>query len=112
MSEKKILNLTLNKQWFDLILLGQKKQEYREYKKHWCSRLLDKDGNLKSFDEVHFTNGYGSTKPFVSVEFKSIAIVNGMHHEPKNDEPLNSLSRYFVIHLGKVLRCKNIKIHS
>jgi hypothetical protein len=29
----KILHLTLNKKWFDMILLGEKKEEYREINK-------------------------------------------------------------------------------
>lgn len=41
----RILNLTLKKQWFDLISKGIKLEEYREVKAYWAKRLLlDKDG--------------------------------------------------------------------
>ena len=32
---EKVLHLTLKKEWFDLILSGDKKIEYREIKNHW-----------------------------------------------------------------------------
>lgn len=43
----KILHLTLKKKWFDMILSGEKKAEYREIKDHWARRLvtsLDSEG--------------------------------------------------------------------
>ncbi len=36
----KILKLTLKKKWFDLILSGDKKEEYREIKPYWVRRLF------------------------------------------------------------------------
>lgn len=38
----KILHLTLKKQWFDMIKSGEKKEEYRELKKYWGSRFLQR----------------------------------------------------------------------
>lgn len=35
------LHLTLKKQWFDMILSGEKKEEYREIKPYWLRRFLD-----------------------------------------------------------------------
>lgn len=59
---EKILHLTLKKQWFDLIRSGQKKQEFREVKPHWFSRLVDYDkqevkenyDNLQDYMDNHF----------------------------------------------------------
>jgi len=48
-----ILHLTLKRKWFDMILSGEKKEEYREIKPYWRKRLL-----RKSFDAIHFRNGY------------------------------------------------------
>lgn len=36
----KILRLTLKKKWFDMILRGEKKFEYRDIKRHFISRLM------------------------------------------------------------------------
>ena len=35
----KILHLTLKKQWFEKILSGEKKEEFREIKEYWNKRL-------------------------------------------------------------------------
>lgn len=37
--QKTILHLTLTKKWFDMILSGEKKEEYREIKGFWSKRL-------------------------------------------------------------------------
>lgn len=61
---KKILHLTLIKQWFDKIASGEKTEEYRDYKEYWIKRLS------KDFDEIHFRNGYSKDCPFMRVEYK------------------------------------------
>ena len=38
-----ILHLTLKKKWFDMILSGEKKEEYRELKPYWLKRLYFND---------------------------------------------------------------------
>jgi len=38
-----ILHLTLKKQWFDMILSGEKKEEYRVLKPYWLNRLYYND---------------------------------------------------------------------
>ena len=35
----KTLKLTLTRKWFDMILRGEKKEEYREIKPYWEQRL-------------------------------------------------------------------------
>ena len=81
----KILRLTLHRKWFDDIVAGKKKIEYREIKPYWTQRL---DG--KSFDEIHFRNGYGSHRPFIRVECNGI-----------------SKNSCYNIHLGEILEIKN-----
>ena len=61
--EKRILKLTLKKTWFDLILSGEKKEEYREIKDYFVSRLMQQDKiKVWHLDSVlgvyHFCNGY------------------------------------------------------
>ncbi len=38
--KKKVLTLTISKQWFDMILSGEKTEEYRDIKGYWAKRLL------------------------------------------------------------------------
>ena len=63
----KILHLTLKKKWFDMILSGVKKEEYRECKPYWNIRL-----SKKKYTHIKFTNGYGSDKPAFIIELKEI----------------------------------------
>jgi hypothetical protein len=91
----KILKLTLHRRWFDDIAAGIKKREYRSIKPHWSSRLLNCDGEFRDYDEVWFTNGYGSTRPFMRVEFL------GISYEDYEDE------RCFSIALGEIFEIRN-----
>jgi len=116
----RILHLTLKKIWFDDIITGVKKEEYREIKKHWCSRLVISEfawdiskllihlnacpnGFFKKYDMVRFTNGYGKDAPTMDVEITGISIGLGLS---KWGAPLDDV---FVISLGKILSTKNLK---
>ena len=111
---KKILNLTLEKKWFDLTASGKKLNEYREFKKHWNDRLSFKSGSrigFKEFDEIHYTNGYGKDKPFCRVAWQGTSIIHWPLHEssifyPKHGEPLKDIAYYVLIN-GKVLETRN-----
>lgn len=67
-----VLILHIKKKWFDLILSGEKKEEYREIKPYWSARLCDSWDAIgvrwchqkerldyKSFEVIEFRNGYG-----------------------------------------------------
>ncbi len=98
---KKILYLTLKKEYFDKILCGKKTNEFREYKPFWIKRLMNSDGSFKYYDWIHFKNGYHKNAPAMLVEFKSIKIIK---------EKINwfSSQKYFEIELGKIVE-KGIK---
>lgn len=68
----KTLHLTLHKKWFDQILAGTKKIEYREIKPYWTKRLFNDDGTQKKFDVIFFRNGYSKNCRKMKVEFKGI----------------------------------------
>lgn len=77
--DKKILYLTVKKKWFDLIKSGEKRKEYREIKPYWTMRLLDKDGIIRAFDEIHFRNGYGNNAPLVKTEWWGMITWDGRY---------------------------------
>lgn len=75
-----MLILPIKKKWFNMILSGEKKEEYREIKPYYTTRLINVLGRdrlvkgeenkrllLKSQDEkqfeVLFRNGYSSNSP-------------------------------------------------
>lgn len=59
----KTLHLTLRWKWFDLICQGKKNVEYRDLTPYWISRLRG-----KTFDVIHFRNGYGTHRPSLRLE--------------------------------------------
>lgn len=71
-SKQRILHLTLNRQWFEMIFVGMKREEYREIKPHWESRLRNQE-----YDAVNFRNGYDPKCPSMLVECAGITIGRG-----------------------------------
>ena len=88
----KILRLTLKKKWFDMIASGEKKEEYREIKPYWISRLN------KEFDVVEFRNGYAKNAPRLTIELK------GIRRDVGNpDWGARSTVVVYVLSLGKII---------
>lgn len=86
--EKKVLTLSVKKEWFDKIVSGEKKEEYREIKPYWIKRLTTNCevvydvvaetycGKVlyRPYTHVLFINGYGDDKPRVEKEIEWIDI--------------------------------------
>ena len=86
--EKKVLTLSVKKEWFDKIVSNEKKEEYREVKPYWIKRLTTNCevvydvvaetycGKVlyRPYTHVLFINGYGDDKPRVEKEIESIDI--------------------------------------
>lgn len=80
--EKKVLHLSVSKQWYDMIASGEKKEEYREIKVYWRKRLFDmvydsravRKFTPKPFTHVLFVHGYGDDKPRIEKEIENITI--------------------------------------
>lgn len=61
-----MLTLTIKKKWFDMILSGEKKEEYREIKRYYTVRFEKYLGSYKGYKqtfEVRFRNGYDINSP-------------------------------------------------
>ena len=100
--KKKVLTLTVSKQWFDMIVADEKTEEYREIKPYWVARLFRNNSNivdvrhlalslagrtdllkkyidaqrivLKQYTHVLFINGYRKDSPRIEKEIESIGI--------------------------------------
>ena len=92
--KKKVLPLTISKEWFDMIADGRKTEEYRAIKPYWASRLVNQNAEsgmvgfdefggytavigepeYKPFTHVLFTNGYRKDSPRIEKEIESITI--------------------------------------
>lgn len=90
-----------------MILKGEKKEEYREFKDFYISRLLGfpypfpniSPEDFKKFDIVRFRNGYGKNVPSFDIECKGIEFREG------NPEwgAIPGME-YFVIKLGEIIK--------
>lgn len=106
------LHLTLKKKWFDMILSGEKKEEYREKKDFWINRLCDllecfannSYEHFRNFDTITFKNGYASDAPEMVIELKTIRF--GI---PKPEWGGESNDEVFILELGEIISTKNIK---
>lgn len=88
--KKKVLRLTLKKKWYNLIMLGAKREEYREIKEYWLKRLFDVQSPMiakfifgdigltpKDFTHVHFRLGYRKNAPTMEFQITGIDINRG-----------------------------------
>jgi hypothetical protein len=114
----RILHLTLKKKWFDMILSGEKKEEYREIKNYWATRLTNgfeitnffeaKNGNylheinFMNYDFVVFKNGYSKNAP--TIKAKCLGIKIGLSKPECSD---NWKGEVFVIKLGEIIEINN-----
>lgn len=101
-AKKNVLNLVVSKQWFDMIVSGEKTEEYRTIKDYWTVRLYDVfaknptkylmdkkiSGDIdylklmircnhfivKPYTHVLFINGYRKDCPRIEKEIESITI--------------------------------------
>ena len=87
-----ILHLTLKKKWFDMVRSGIKKEEYREIKPYWNTRLS------KTYDAVLFRNGYQPDPPSFYIELKVIRIGIGIPEWGAPPEPV------YILELGDLIK--------
>lgn len=107
---EKILYLTLKKKWFDMIVSGEKREEYRGVTDYWMIRLAgikgcgtsynftllcNKGNKCREYDFVVFRNGYSKTSPQAMFECKGITVGQGKKKWGAPDH------RVFIISLGK-----------
>ena len=93
-----VLPLTLTKKWFKMIACGEKKEEYREIKPYWTTRLKGKE-----FDTVYFKNGYSKNVPEMYVECK------GIHIAYIGESKWGWSETCYVIELGAILEINGQK---
>lgn len=103
-----MLILPIKKKWFDMILSGEKKEEYREIKPYYNSRLgvrliiqeLINGSNAKFISNIMFRNGYGKDRPTILCECE---ISKGYGKPELGAEPDK---KYYVL---KILSVKEVK---
>lgn len=131
----KILKLTLEKRWFDMILSGEKLEEYREIKPYWCQRFILYRNNLrtqrwwhlqyfiKPCPIPHILHGIEVSKIFRMVKYDAVEFTNGYGKDkPRVTMKLRSIKtgvgvpewgakgeqEYFKLQLGEKISSENL----
>ena len=79
-----------------MIASGEKREEYRELKPYWHSRLN------KQYDVIEFRNGYAKDSPVMMVELKEIVKSLGIvEWGAPEKEPV------YILRLGQVLTAED-----
>ena len=75
-----MLTLPIKKKWFDMILSGEKKEEYRDIKPYYTNRFQKLwQGSLIGGDalrKVRFRNGYSNNSP-TATAYVTVSIGTG-----------------------------------
>ena len=97
------LKLTLSKKPFEVMITGEKTEEYRRQSQWMKSRLFDKSGNPRHYEFIEFVNGYGKDKPRFTALFKGFKVVENVKQTYSNGLTLHIDELTFEIKLGNIL---------
>ena len=110
------IHLNLKRKWFDMILSGEKKEEYREIKYYWMNRFcyyfnqrffkcknigcsINCNFVLKKYTSIVFSNGYKENRPQFEIECIGFEIKEG-----NANWGAEKGKKYFVLKLGKIIK--------
>lgn len=96
-----MLVLPIKKKWFDMILSGEKKEEYREIKPYYDKRLGHLTIGTGTVTTIILRNGYSHSSPSIMCKC-AVTIgpgIEGWGAEPNID--------YYVLKILKILEIKN-----
>lgn len=122
----KVLYLPMKGKWYDLVLSGEKKEEYRLFKPYWASRIahwIDDDIKSKAYShavldsgkewayisntgeptlQICFVNGYSKkARRFMALCDKVTFRTNSLH--PEWGEHEYAGLRHIVLRIAKIL---------
>ena len=100
-----MLILPIKKKWFDMILSGQKKEEYREIKPYWTKRLLKyyhRYITKQTIFNIKFRNGYGNDKPTITCK---VALRKG---KGKQEWGAEQGKEYYILEILEILEVQNL----
>ena len=104
--DKAMLIVPIKRKWFDMILSGAKKEEYRDIKPYWRSRLYN-EGFVDRYGlpvpwqaPVMFRNGYGRAASC----FTALCSADVRHGKPEWGAELHR--EYYVLKILKIINRK------
>ena len=106
-------HLNLKRKWFDMILNGEKTEEYRDIKPFWDKRFwhlfpqtIKGEVYIPIVDTITFSNGYAKDRPQFVIELKGIEKTFG-----KTFWGAEHNKRYYVLTLGKIIKAGRQGFH-
>lgn len=110
-----MLTLPIKKKWFDMILSGEKKEEYREIKPYYDSRFIKKDidydpelnmmveqEKIRQHRLIWLKNGYRKDSPKILCQ---CYVFVGYGKKEWGATPENL---YYVLRIDRILEVKNV----
>lgn len=103
----RILYLTMQRQWFKMVLSGEKTEEYRDISMHWAQRFeFIIKGIKQPYTHILFRNGYLPNSPWVLRTFDGVAV--GYPREEWAPVEMLVKSHYIITHLNEIDRYDRI----
>lgn len=100
-----MLILPIKKKWYDMILAGEKKEEYRDIKPYYKSRLENLFpfvGDEQYREKICFRNGYSNSSPSFIAEC-SLRIGTGRTEWGAEQE-----RQYYVLKIHEIIAMDNV----
>ena len=103
--------MNLNPEPFEVMVTGEKKEEFRRPSDFIKSRLVDsKTGVDKQLKTVKFVQGYSNERPFFTAQFKGYKLeANGVHRLYSNGFEVDWRGKpTYIIYLGDIIERGNL----
>ena len=100
-AKKKVLTLTVSKQWLDMIVDDEKTEEYREIKPYWVARLFQNNSNIVDVKDLasclagrtDLLKGYINTQRIILKPYTNVLFINGYCKDsPRIEKEIESIS--------------------
>lgn len=116
----KIISIPIKRKWFDMIVSGEKKEEYRAIVPHWINRftwhewhklnpetlmpmmkIYPEDVFRKDIDGIRAHNGYQIDSPVIIWAHNGIRVG---YPNPKWCDPQDISKKVFILSIGDLLK--------
>lgn len=107
----RILHLSLKSKPFEVMVTGEKQEEFRKSSGWIRSRLFDSDYNEKKYDLIKFTNGYGGKRPYFICRYEGFmeGYLPFAERKYSNGLTVSGFGKYdFVIYCGEIIEKGNL----
>ncbi len=109
LANNRVLVLSVTKQWFDLMITGEKNMEFRKPTNFIKLRLYDKNGKTKEYDYILLMNGYGYHLPYFIAKYEGFGTGYNNHYTFSDGSQITPAKEDYALFLGEIVHKANIK---